>query len=210
MAKLDVYKQDGSKADAMEVADGLFAVEVNPKLVHEVIVIQEENGRHVNAHTKDRSEVRGGGRKPWKQKGTGRARHGSRRSPIWSGGGITFGPRKDRVFGKKVNKKVKRKALAMVLSDKLNEGYLVAVDSYEMPEAKTKLVASMRAALPGAGRSTLVITMPKDDAVRRGVQNLNKTKSINVGSLNVRDLVASEYILASRETIEELQKIYLK
>lgn len=210
MAKLNVYKQDGGKGTAMEVADALFAVEVNPTLVHEVIVIQEENGRNTYAHTKDRSEVRGGGRKPWRQKGTGRARHGSRRSPIWVGGGITFGPRKERVFGKKVNKKVKRKALAMVISDKFADDRFIAVESFDLAEGKTKLVAAMRKALPGADRSALVITTKNDEAVRRGVKNLPKTETINVGSLNVRDLAKFEYLIASKEAVEELQKIYLK
>ncbi len=137
MAKVTLYKIDGSKAGDYELPDELFAVKMNPELVHEAIVNQEANSRIIHANTKDRSEVRGGGKKPWKQKGTGRARHGSRRSPIWIGGGITFGPNLFRQFGKKMNKKAKRKALAMVLSNKVVENKFIVVEDLAFPEAKT-------------------------------------------------------------------------
>ena len=192
----------------MDLPDALFGVPVSSDLVHEAIVAQDANARVKRANTKDRSEVRGGGRKPWKQKGTGRARHGSRRSPIWVGGGVTFGPRLARVFGKKMNKKAKQKALAMVLSDKVAENTLVVVEAYEMPEAKTKHVAAMRSALPGADRSALIVTLPENTDVMRGAQNLPKTNVIGAKSLNVRDLVKAQYVIASKAAMEAVVEQY--
>src|SRR3989339_449677 len=112
-----VYNIEGKNVGTVELPARLFGVEVKPEVVHQVVVGKQSNKRQVLAHTKTRADVSGGGKKPWKQKGTGRARHGSSRSPIWIGGGVTFGPRKDRNFGVKINKKMARKALAMALSD---------------------------------------------------------------------------------------------
>lgn len=210
MAEVTLYKIDGKKAGRIALPDALFAVPVNPELVHEVIVIQEANSRTPFAHTKDRSEVRGGGRKPWKQKGTGRARHGSRRSPIWSGGGVTFGPLKTRNFTKKINKKIRKKALAMLLSDKVAENRFVAIQDFELPEAKTKFVAKMRKELPGSGRSALIVTAPEDTAIRQAAQNVPKTATISAKSLNPRDLAKYEYVFASKAAIDMIKETYLK
>src|SRR6188472_90569 len=116
MAEVKCYTWEGKEAGMIPLSDKLFAVEVKPSVVHDVIVAQDANSRAIHAHVKDRSEVRGGGKKPWKQKGTGRARHGSSRSPIWVGGGITHGPRNDKNFDRKINKKAKTKAFYTVLS----------------------------------------------------------------------------------------------
>src|SRR3989338_3936812 len=129
MAKVILYNQTGSEVGELSLDASLFDVAVDMALVHEAVVAQEANSRQVLAHTKDRGDVAGTGKKPWKQKGTGRARHGSRRSPIWVGGGITFGPTKDRNYSLKMNRKARRKALAMVLSDKVANNALFAVDS---------------------------------------------------------------------------------
>ena len=118
--KIKVYTQDGKETKELALNPAVFGVAVKESVVHQVMVAQMANSRVAIAHTKTRAEVRGGGRKPWKQKGTGRARHGSTRSPIWVGGGVTFGPRSDRNFSQKVNKKMKTKALFMCLSDKVN------------------------------------------------------------------------------------------
>ncbi len=208
MAKVDLYKMDGTKAGTQELPDALFGVDVSPELVHEAIVAQDANARVKRAKTKDRSDVRGGGRKPWKQKGTGRARHGSRRSPIWVGGGVTFGPTLLRNFGKKINKKAKRKALAMMLSDKVASEQFVALEAFEMPEAKTKFVATMRKSLPGADTSAIIVTTNEDDAVVRGAQNLPKTGTIGATNLNVRDLAQYQYVIASKAAIEKLVAHY--
>ena len=136
MAKVKVYNQEGKSTAEIELPADIFEVALNEGLLHQVVVALEANSRQVLAHTKDRSEVRGGGRKPWKQKGTGRARHGSIRSPIWKGGGVTFGPQKIRNFTKKLNKQVKRKALAMTLSDKVSNNNFIAIESLALPEVK--------------------------------------------------------------------------
>lgn len=208
MAQVDLYKMDGSKAGVQELPDTLFGVPVVADLVHEAIVTQEANARVLRATAKGRGEVRGGGRKPWKQKGTGRARHGSRRSPIWVGGGVTFGPTLLRNFTQKINKKAKRKALAMLLSDKVADQKFVAVESFDMPEAKTKLVAQMRQALPGAQNSALIVTTKEDTAVIRGAQNLPKTVTIGAASLNVRDLARYQYVIASKAAIDAIVSHY--
>lgn len=205
-----VYKIDGSTAGKMTLPEELFGVEVNPSVVHEAVVAQDANARTRYAQTKDRSEVRGGGRKPWKQKGTGRARHGSRRSPIWIGGGITFGPLAARNFAKKINKRAKRKALAMVLSDKVQENMFIIVDDMAFETPKTKLMQSMRAKLPGADRSALVVAEAENKAVGLVSRNLPKTSAVSSTSVNVRDLLASEYVIVSKAAVEEMIKHYTK
>lgn len=201
MAEVKVYNWQGKDAGTMTVPDTLFAVAVNPNVVHDVIVAQDANSRVILSHTKDRSQVSGGGKKPWKQKGTGRARHGSSRSPIWIGGGVTHGPLAERNFSQKVNKKTKRAALAMVLSDKLQDGTFVAVEDFAFPEGKTKFAAEMRKALPGAGGSALVIVSKEDVAAKRAVRNLPRTTVIHAHSVNVRDAAKYRTILASKAAI---------
>jgi len=207
MAKVDIYKIDGSKTGTMELPDHLFAVQINSNIVAEALRIQEANTRVTYANTKDRSEVRGGGRKPWKQKGTGRARHGSRRSPIWIGGGVTFGPTKFRNFAMKINKKAKRKALASVLSDKVASGVLIVVDEFDA-DGTTSKAAIMRKALPGSDKSALIISGSEDKAVVRAARNLPKTSSLAAHSLNVRDLLKYEYAIASKAAIEKMIEVY--
>lgn len=209
MAQVNLYKQDGKTSGNVELPDGLFAVQVKPDVIHEVLVAQLANGRARLAQAKDRSEVRGGGKKPWKQKGTGRARHGSRRSPIWSGGGVTFGPNAARNFAKKVNKKVRRKALAMVLSDKLKNERLIVVDNLNLAEAKTATLATVRGTLPGAGRSTLIVTTKEQSNVVTAAKNLPKTTTIAATSLNVRDLLKFQYVIMSEEAVNVLKETYL-
>ncbi|MFA6522493.1 MAG: 50S ribosomal protein L4 [Patescibacteria group bacterium] len=208
MANVTLYSKDGQKTGTVEVPDSLFAVSMNKELVHEAIVAQDENSRIRLASTLDRSEVSGGGKKPWKQKGTGRARHGSSRSPIWIGGGVTFGPTTKRVFGKKMNKVAKRKALAMVLSDRLAADQFLAVEEFTAGDAKTKQMIALRKSLPGQGKSTLILTTPKDVAVVRASKNIPKTCTMCAGSLNVRDLVKYQYVIASKAAIGLLVNCY--
>jgi large subunit ribosomal protein L4 len=201
MAEVKVYNWEGKDAGTMTVPDALFAVATNPNVIHDVIVAQEANGRVVLAHVKDRSEVSGGGKKPWKQKGTGRARHGSSRSPIWVGGGVTHGPQANRNFETKLNKKTRRTALAMVLSDKVHDGAFVAVEDFRFPEAKTRFAAQMRKALPGATGSALLVVTKEDVEARRAMRNLPKTGVILAHSLNVRDVAKYRTIVASKAAI---------
>lgn len=152
--------------------------------------------------------MRGGGRKPWKQKGTGRARHGSSRSPIWVGGGVTHGPSHEQNFSLKINKKMKRVALAMLLTDKLRDNAFVAVENFAIPEAKTRIAAKMRGALPGAKESALVLLTPGDDAVMRALRNMPRTETMYAHSLNVRDLARYRFVLASKAAIATLEETF--
>ena len=141
--KAQVFRQTGEKIKALELNAKIFGVEVKESVVHQVIVAQMANSREAIAHTKLKSEVRGGGKKPWAQKGTGRARHGSSRSPIWVGGGVTFGPRNIRNFSQKINKKMKTKALFMCLSDKVANNLLTVLDDVKIETGKTKEIVGV-------------------------------------------------------------------
>ncbi len=136
--KYQVYNEQAEKVKEVELNPAIFNLDINQGLVHQAAEAQLANRRTPLAHTKDRSEVRGGGRKPWRQKGTGRARHGSIRSPLWKGGGVTFGPTKHRNFSKNINKKMKTKALFMCLTDRAKDNYLVLLDKLEVKDNKTK------------------------------------------------------------------------
>lgn len=204
MAKVKLYTWEGKENGTIDVPDALFAVEPKTSVIHQVVVAQEANSRINLANAKDRSEVSGGGKKPWKQKGTGRARHGSIRSPIWVGGGVTHGPTTDSNFSVKINKKTKRLALAMLLSDKVKDGAFIAVEDFNFPEAKTKHVAAMRKALPGADKSALIIVTTSDAAIKRAAANLPKTETMHAHSLNVRDLAKFRTIVASKAAIDAI------
>ncbi len=209
MAQVKLYKKDGKEAGNIELPDALFAIPAKKSLIHEVIVAQDANSRVRLANTKDRSQVRGGGKKPWKQKGTGRARHGSRRSPIWIGGGVTFGPTILRNFEKKVNKKVRRKAIAMLLSDKVRNEKLIVVEDFTFDVPKTSIISRMRNALPGNDKTALIVTTKQDEAIIRGAKNLPKTQTIAAHSLNARDLAKYSHVIASASAIDTIKETYL-
>ena len=208
MAKINLYNQVGSIVGELSLDATLFDVAPDTALVHEAVVAQEANSRQVLAHTKGRGEVAGTGKKPWKQKGTGRARHGSRRSPIWVGGGITFGPTNERNYSLKMNRKARRKALAMALSDKVVHNAFVAIDSLVLGDAKTKTVVSMLKKLPLVGKKTLVVLEPSNMAVVRATRNLPRVSTISANSLNVVDLLANDCVLASKEAVDVLTKTF--
>lgn len=208
--KVKLYDFAGKEVGTESLDGSMFGLELDPNLVHEVVLAQENNSRQVLAHTKGRADVRGGGKKPWKQKGTGRARHGSIRSPLWVGGGITFGPSKERNFSVKVNKKVKSKALSMVLSDKVKNDKLILVDSYNLPEAKTKGLKAAIEALPSKGKSVLFVTKNAQENVVKAAKNLAKIDTINFGSLNVVDLLKREYLIVNKELLRKIVEHYKK
>lgn len=209
MLIIQVYNLEGEKVGTTKLPKKIFGVEINNDLLYQAINIQMANRRKPLARTKDRSEVRGGGRKPWRQKGTGRARHGSIRSPIWRGGGITFGPAKERVFAKKINKKARRKALFMALSSKLKDKELFVLDKLELKEPKTKLMVEVINKLfKKMPKSILVATNKKDENIIRANRNLHYTKTISADSLNVVDLLSFKYLLLDKEGIKVIEKIY--
>ena len=227
--KVKLYNQEGKEVGQAELPAEVFGVSVNPDLIHQAAVVQAANSRPVLAHTKDRGEVRGGGRKPWRQKGTGQARHGSIRSPIWRGGGITFGPTKERVFAKKINKKMKRQALLMALSSKVKDKEFILLDKLELIEAKTKKMAEILRkllAVPGLAKkssqsaqakralvsekSVLIVLPKKDEKIIRATKNIPKASTIGADSLNVLDILSYRYLLMPQEAIEVIKKNYLK
>lgn len=187
----------------------LFEVEAKVGLIHQAVIAQLANRRQVVAHTKNRGEVRGGGIKPWKQKGTGRARQGSIRSPLWVGGGVVFGPRNDRNFSKKINKKMKRKALLMCLSDRAKENKVILLDKLEMENFKTKKMAEMFSKLPGKGEKTLVVLEGNDRKVVKSAANLPGLKTIEVKGLNVVDVLQYEYMVMTVPALRIAEE-YLK
>jgi len=203
--KYIVYNQEGKETGTTLLPKEIFDVKMNPDLLHQVASSQMANRRQVIAHTKDRSEVRGGGRKPWRQKGTGRARHGSIRSPLWKGGGVTFGPTKERVFKKKINKKVKKQALFMVLSAKAKNNLLLILDmDFKQIPAKTKQMAEIFKKLPLKG--SVLIALPKKDAnFIKVTNNIPQVETIEARNLNALDLLSFKHLILPKESIKVLK-----
>lgn len=209
--KIKVYNQEGKEMGYAELPKEIFEVPMNRDLLHQAVVAQTANARVARAHTKGRGEVRGGGKKPWKQKGTGRARHGSIRSPIWIGGGVTFGPTKDRNFSKKINKKMKRKALFIALSSKVKDEEIILLDELKPKEPKTKEMARILQNLTTDNRrlttdKTLVVVPAKDELVVRVNRNIPTTKTLRADSLNVRDILSYKYLLMPKKSIEIIKE----
>lgn len=205
MAKIAKYNQSGKAEGTIEISDAVFAVAGKSSVVHQVYTAMLANKREPWAHTKDKSEVRGGGRKPWRQKGTGRARHGSNRSPIWTGGGITFGPLNRRNYKQKINKKMNRLAVRMCLSDKVAEEKLLIVDAFGN-DAKTKSLADLRKALPGYGKKTVVVTAAKNEDLLRAADNISNIDIVRAEDLNVVDLMHHQYAIVSADAVAILEK----
>ena len=206
--KVKIYDWQGKETGSEVLDPKLFGVKVNPELIHELVVAQQKNSRQAIAHTKGRAEVRGGGKKPWRQKGTGRARHGSIRSPLWVGGGITFGPTSKRNFSIRINKKVKAQGLAMVLSDKVANDKLVLVESYNMPEPKTKMLKTTLDKLPSKDKSVLIVTKSAQDNIIKAANNLVDVNTIYFGSLNLVDLLKNEYLVINKELLHKINEHY--
>ncbi len=209
MAKVKVYNLEGKELEEIKLDSHIFDIDINPDLVHQVSEIQQANARLSLAHTKTRSEVSGGGKKPWKQKGTGRARHGSIRSPLWIGGGVTFGPRKERNFAKKINKKMKKKALFMILTDKVKENNFIVVDDLKLEKIKTKDLVNILKKLPfEALKSILIVLSDKNENVMRSALNLPKINTILADSLNVIDTLKYNYLLIDKAGIKKIVDTY--
>ena len=205
MPRVNTYNIKGEKIGTAILPPEIFDVEMKADLVHQAAMAQMANRRQMVAHVKNRSEVRGGGIKPWRQKGTGRARHGSIRSPLWVGGGVTFGPQREQVFKKKINKKMKRKALFMVLTSKVKDNELILLDKLEMKEPKTKIMAEVLKKYP----SVLVAIPKKDENITRATRNIPRAKIIRADSLNILDLLSFKYLLMPKEAIKIIEKTYV-
>ncbi|MBI4600090.1 50S ribosomal protein L4 [Candidatus Uhrbacteria bacterium] len=206
---LDVYSMQGTVVSSRQLPPEIFSVPIKEELVHFVVTAQDANARKGTATTKGKGEVRGGGKKPWKQKGTGRARHGSIRSPLWRGGGITFGPRGNQNWSVKINKKVKRKALCMVLSDRAAGHALILLDGLQFENPKTKEAHAFLGRLPlaPAGKRmprTGIVIPSKQIALRRSMRNIPRVEVLSPASLNVRDTLKCSKIIMSLSSLDEI------
>jgi len=205
-----VYNQKGEEVGEARLPKEIFEVKMNPDLVHQVAVSQMANRRQKTAKTKTRSEVRGGGRKPWRQKGTGRARAGSIRSPIWRGGGVTFGPTTEKVFKKRVPKKMRRKALFMVLSAKAKENLLLVLNKLEIEKPKTKAMAEILNKLFLKKGSSLIVLPQMDKNIIKATRNIPKAKTIQAKDLSVLNLLSYKYVMLPREAIKIIKDTFLE
>jgi len=213
--KIKVYNQSLEAVKDLDLSDKIFGVKASNELLHQAVIAQMANARQVLAHTLDRSEVRGGGKKPWKQKGTGRARVGSSRSPIWIGGGVTFGPTKDRNFKKKINQKMKQKALFMALSDKFTTNSLVIIDNLEFSEYKTKKFNSLltnveKKVLLNERRNILIVNEAAEEKAKYSSRNLVGVKVINLENINLVDLLNYKNLLLTENVVKVLTDRYNK
>ncbi|MAJ97332.1 50S ribosomal protein L4 [bacterium] len=215
--KSDIYTQEGKKKGSVELPTSVFEAAWKSSLVHQVVVGMQANARTPIAHTKIRSEVKGGGKKPWKQKGTGRARHGSSRSPIWRGGGVTFGPRNDKVFAKKINRKERAQALYSVLSRKVKEGQVLFVDSLTFEAPKASHAHTVIANLAGVSgfetlaskkhNTALIVLAEKNTNTQKSFSNFGNIKVGLTENLNTVDALKYKHliIVSPEESIKELE-----
>lgn len=212
MNKVIVYNQKGEKNAEMDLNPRVFGLEkLDPSLVHFAVRVQRNNARKSTAHTKYRGEVAGSGKKPWQQKGTGRARAGSVRSPLWRGGGITFGPRNTRNYSLKMNQSAFHKSLFTVLSDKVKENRLAVVDSFDTVN-KTKELSGRLAIIAtaaGLGKKLLLVIPKVNPELVRAAQNLINVKVLVANQLNVLDLINHDLIFV-KDSLEVIEKVYLK
>ena len=206
MPKVDVYDIKGKKVSDIELADSVFGIEPNENIVHAVLVNYLANQRQGTQSTKTRAEVRGGGKKPWRQKGTGRARQGSIRAPQWIKGGIALGP-KPRSYKYTVNKKEKRLAIKSVLSSKVIEKELTVVDKLELKEIKTKSMVKALTALKVEGK-TLIIVPEKNTNVVMSARNIEGVKTIALNNINVFDLLKYTNLILPLDTVKKIEEVY--
>lgn len=203
--ELPVFGMDGKQVASIALPGELFDAQWNSDLVHQVVVGMQANARQVIADTKGRGEVRGGGKKPWKQKGTGRSRHGSSRSPIWKGGGVTHGPTSERIFTVKINKKMRRAAFLAVLSRKAKDGEVILVDGLNFPAPKTKDAVTMLAAVAKSAGTPMLVTKARNaamvafaeptEALKKSFRNIGNIEIEEVRNLNPVDLMTHRYLV---------------
>lgn len=215
--EVSLYNQQAKVVGKLELSDAAFNVPMNRDLVYQVAVSQRSNERQVLAHAKGRAEVRGGGKKPWRQKGTGRARHGSIRSPIWKGGGVAHGPTKEANFKKKINIKMARKAVITVLSSKVRSGHFAVVDEITLKAAKTKEMAVIAKSLNSVfnkdakKQSNMLLVVPTaHQNLFRAAGNLPNVEMIEARNLNALTLLEAKNIVALKDSVEVIQKTFAK
>lgn len=207
MLKVKVYNMNGEAVGDLKLNESVFAVEYKEALIHQVVVAQLANKRQGTKSTLTRAEVRGGGIKPWRQKGTGRARQGSIRSPQWTHGGVVFAP-KPRDFSQKINKEAKKVALKSALSAKVAAGEFIVLDELKLQEAKTKNVAAVLKAL-NLSKRTLLVVGEDNDMIKRASANIEKLCLTNAALINVYDLVANSVCLITRDAVKKIEEAYV-
>ena len=206
MPKVDVYNMQGKKVSDVELSEAVFGIEPNENVVHSVLVNYLANQRQGTQSTKTRAEVSGGGRKPWRQKGTGRARQGSIRAPQWIKGGIALGP-KPRSYSYRINKKEKQLAIRSLLSAKVLDNELTVVDKLEVKDAKTKVMAKALTDLKVEGKA-LIILADRNDNVLRSSRNIEGVKTIELNTINVFDLLNCNKLVLPLDTVKKLEEVY--
>lgn len=203
--ELKVFNTQGKEVDTIAVSDAVFGAEYNEALIHQVVVAQLANKRQGTKSTLTRTEVRGGGIKPWRQKGTGRARQGSTRAPQWRHGGVVFAP-KPRDFSKKINKQMKAQAFKSALSQKLRQDELVVLDAINLSEGKTRLMAEVCAALE-AGKKALFVLGDANENVVRATRNLPEAATVSADILSVLDLVAANKVFLTADAVKKIEEV---
>lgn len=206
MPKVAVYKMDGTVAGEMELNDAVFGVEPNESAIHQVVVAQLANQRQGTQSALTRAEVSGGGIKPWRQKGTGRARQGSTRSPQWTHGGTVFAP-KPRDYRVSVNKKVKRVAMKSALSSKVNDNAIVVFDALDIAAPKTKEMVKVLANIKAD--NALVVLPEKDEIVERATSNIPNVKTTLVGTLNVYEILKYKTLILTKDAVAKIEEVYV-
>ena len=206
MATVAVYNIEGKEVDKLELNDNVFGVEINEHLVHLAVVSQLANGRQGTQSAKTRSEVSGGGRKPWRQKGTGHARQGSTRSPQWTGGGVVFAP-KPRDYSMKMNKREKQIAIKSALTSKVQDSKLIVVDEFKLDEIKTKTFKTMLDNLKVVGKSLVVIN-DNDKKVVLSARNIFGCKMSQPGTINVYDILNAKTLVLTQDAVKTIEEVY--
>ena len=206
MPKVDVYDIEGKKVKTIELKEEIFCIKPNEAVVHRVLVNYLANQRQGTQSTKTRSEVSGGGRKPWRQKGTGRARQGSIRAPHWVGGGVALGP-KPRSYNYTINKKEKQLAIKSVLSSKLAEKELIVVENLPLKEIKTKEMVRVLNNLKVEGKAVVLLPQ-KDEIVQKSARNIEGVKALQVETINVYDLLKHKNLVVTEDTVKKLEEVY--
>lgn len=209
MPTLSVFDMSGKEVGNMDLNDEVFAAPYNEGLIHQIFCGLRANARRGTQSTKTRGEVRGGGRKPWRQKGTGMARHGSRRSPIWRGGGTTFGP-KPRTHNQALPKKMRRQAMRSALSQRVREAKLTAVDELQLEEYRTRAMVETLKNLKVSERRTLVVLHAPDDKVQKSASNIPGVDVVLAENLNLVDVVLSHRLLATKGALQKLEEVLSK
>lgn len=205
MASAKLYRMDGSEAGSIELNDAVFNVAVNPTMVHDVVVALRNNKRQGNHETKTRTEVSGGGRKPYKQKGTGNARHGSTREPMMRGGGVVWGPHK-RSYRQDPPVAFRRRALAGVLSDRVRNDQLCVLEALQYKEPKTKPFAQLVGKLSPRGRTTLVVTAAADKNILLSARNVPRVRLVPASDVNALDVLGAQRIVVVKDAIAKLEE----